>query len=191
MPLSADQIETLRQTKVSAHFTAFEVVRSREHPLLMEQPHPVIMSDCKKFAEEVLEPYRELCCENKPVGVNSWYRNPKLNKAVGGEHNSVHQVFLPDNKIILGLFRGVAVDTVPSCSIYDVFRRTADVDIPELKTVILYPLRGFIHIDSNVTRQERAWMVSLRAKTYTHVPQEWVSRIEEFLREKCDFEVKT
>lgn len=51
-------------------------------------PNPYIKKNLEALIENVLDPVREWY--GKPIYVNSGYRCPELNKAVGGVNNSQH-----------------------------------------------------------------------------------------------------
>lgn len=52
-------------------------------------PNPYIKKNLEALIENVLDPLRE--AYGKPIYVNSGYRSPELNKAVGGVGTSEHQ----------------------------------------------------------------------------------------------------
>lgn len=70
-----------------------------------------------------------------PIKVNSWYRCEELNVAVGGSKTSKHR-------------EGFAVDFVPSGlnlqTAYNTIKNNSSIEFNQL---IIYPSRGFIHID--------------------------------------------
>ena len=66
----------------------------------------------------------------RPIVVNSWFRSPALNKAVGGVQTSAH-------------LRGLAVDFQVSST---EFRRVAKAKIVEYDQAIYYPSRSFMHL---------------------------------------------
>lgn len=126
--------------RLSPHFSMFELCRSDEHPHLVQPPNTVIQYWLTWWARNVLEPLRDRC---GPIRINSGYRNPELNRAVGGEKRSIHQVS------VSGEIVGVATDIVPLKMPIDTALRVIS-EMPELpiRGCIIYPKRGFIHIDS-------------------------------------------
>lgn len=64
--------------------------------------------------------------------INSWYRCPEVNKAVGGSKTSSHM-------------DANAIDFVPKMNLRDAYNKIANSDI-EFDQLIIYPSRGFIHI---------------------------------------------
>lgn len=64
--------------------------------------------------------------------INSWYRCPEVNKAVGGSKTSSHM-------------DANAIDFVPKMNLRDAYNKIANSDI-EFDQLIIYPSKGFIHI---------------------------------------------
>ena len=75
--------------KLTEHFTLEEFTLSSTALALKidNKPEPEHLKNLKKLAE-VMEKVRSLF--NKPIEITSGYRNPKVNKAVGGVPNSAH-----------------------------------------------------------------------------------------------------
>jgi len=129
-----------QNVRLSPHFSMFELCRSDEHPHLVRPPNSVIQYWLTWWARHVLEPLRERI---GPIRINSGYRNPELNRAVGGEKRSIHQVS------VSGMVIGVATDIVPlDIPLAEVLRVIADMPELPIRGCIIYPKRGFIHIDS-------------------------------------------
>jgi Peptidase M15 len=76
-------------TQLSPHFTLEEFTASGTAAQLglSNQPSPDMLARLKKTAEQ-MEQVRALL--GKPITVNSAYRSPAVNKAVGGVPNSAH-----------------------------------------------------------------------------------------------------
>lgn len=76
--------------KLSAHFSLSEFTRSDKARELgiNNQPGILQINHLSKLCEHVLEPLRAHF--GKPVMINSGYRSPALNKAVGGSATSQH-----------------------------------------------------------------------------------------------------
>lgn len=78
-------------TNISEHFSLKEMVESQTARRLKiyEQFNPPadVLANLKALADHILEPLRE---HTGPIKVNSGYRSPKTNKAVGGAKNSQH-----------------------------------------------------------------------------------------------------
>ncbi len=184
--LTEATIKELSQFKLSPNFNAMELLKSSRYPELVVVPYSVVFNELILFAKNGLEEFREACCNNTPVGIDSCYRNPVLNKKVGGELDSVHQVFYP-----LNIYQGVAADVVPrKVSVFEAFSKTPLLKKGTLRGFILYPKRGFIHIDSAVKRKSREWYVSMEKGKYTPIPESEVPNIREWLLDKFKFEVK-
>lgn len=84
---------TSTERKLSTHFTLHELVASQtaKRKNIEEQfsPPEEIIGNLKFLAVNLLEKLRVLN-DNKPLFINSGYRCPRLNKAVGGVSNSQH-----------------------------------------------------------------------------------------------------
>lgn len=72
------------------YFTINELTKSSTASRLHinNTPSQEVKDNLNKLIDNVLDPLRELY--GKPIIVNSGYRCPKLNKAVGGARNSQH-----------------------------------------------------------------------------------------------------
>lgn len=68
---------------LTKNFNWFEV--TREHPQNLTDD---IRANIKKLAVEILQPSRDLL--QKPIHINSWYRNSIYNASIGGASNSQH-----------------------------------------------------------------------------------------------------
>lgn len=68
---------------LTKNFNWWEV--TRQQPQTLPQN---IKDNVKKLANEILQPARDLL--NLSININSWYRDPVHNKAVGGASNSQH-----------------------------------------------------------------------------------------------------
>ena len=55
---------------------------------LENKPNEEQLSNMKEIAEKVFQPLREWV--NGPIKINSFYRSPELNKAIGGSTKSQH-----------------------------------------------------------------------------------------------------
>jgi len=94
--------------KLSEHFSLQEMTKSQtgERKGIENTPGPKEIENLKQLCENVLEKIR--INFGRPVVVNSGYRGPKLNKAIGGARNSQHltgqaaDIEIPgmDNKIL-------------------------------------------------------------------------------------------
>ncbi|MGL5714247.1 MAG: D-Ala-D-Ala carboxypeptidase family metallohydrolase [Cetobacterium sp.] len=72
---------------------------------------------------------------DSPVKVTSWYRCEELNKAVGGSTTSKHK-------------EGFAIDFIPiGCDLHTAYKKIKDEPQIMFNQLIIYPSRGFIHID--------------------------------------------
>lgn len=74
------------------YFTINELTKSSTASRLHinNTPSQEVKDNLNKLIDNVLDPLRELY--GKPIIVNSGYRCPKLNKAIGGARNSQHLI---------------------------------------------------------------------------------------------------
>lgn len=101
--LTKDQENQAHNLKLSENFTLYELIQSRSYPHLVEYPSEDIITKLTYHAKDILQPIRD---EFGVVWVNSGYRNPLLNKAVGGVPDSIHQIYYK------GKYKGTATDIV-------------------------------------------------------------------------------
>jgi zinc D-Ala-D-Ala carboxypeptidase len=82
--------------QLSPHFTLYEL--SRTDVRRSNTPGPPDIANLKRLCETVLEPIRALRVTSNgrypigPLRINSGYRSPDVNRAVGGAPNSAHMV---------------------------------------------------------------------------------------------------
>ena len=94
--------------KLSVHFTLEEMTKSQtaSRKGIDNTPTQEVVENLKLLCENVLEKIRNHF--GRPLTVNSGYRGPKLNKAIGGAKNSQHmtgqaadiEIAGMDNKIL-------------------------------------------------------------------------------------------
>ena len=73
--------------KLSPHFTLGELTKSSSHPEIYNIPSHVAIANLKRvcvWLEELRKRY------NQPIIINSGYRSPQLNRAIGGVATSNH-----------------------------------------------------------------------------------------------------
>lgn len=76
--------------KVSPHFALWELTKSStaKRRGISNKPDARALDRLRLLCEAILEPVRELV--GKPIRVNSGYRSPELNAAIGGSKSSQH-----------------------------------------------------------------------------------------------------
>lgn len=116
--------------KASEHFPWDEVVHT-DTGLENEIPE-TLEANAVRLAEEVLEPLRVLL---GPLTVNSWYRSPGVNKAVGGEERSYHRLAL-------------AADVVPSGNVFNKFKLALTLldELPIDQIIFEHRNSSWIHV---------------------------------------------
>ena len=80
-------IQLNSNAKLSEHFTLGEFTRSGSHPEVYNIPSHEAIANLKRLCvwlEELRARY------NAPIRINSGYRSPQLNRAIGGVSNSNH-----------------------------------------------------------------------------------------------------
>lgn len=75
---------------ISKHITYAEATKSQTaiRKGIDNTPDEATLDRMRLVAEKVFEPLREYF--RMPIGISSFYRSPKLNKAIGGAKNSQH-----------------------------------------------------------------------------------------------------
>jgi len=128
--------------QLSPHFSLAELLHTSTG--LSNDPSPEQVEHLRVLCRDLLEPVRTLL--GVPLRVNSGYRSPQVNAAVGGSPTSQHM-------------RGDAADVVPvGMTAEEAMRRIArEVEAGRLKAadqIILYQSE-FLHLSTNVRpRQE-------------------------------------
>jgi uncharacterized protein YcbK (DUF882 family) len=76
--------------KLTQHFTLEEMTKSQTGARkgIDNTPGPEVVENLKQLCENVLEKIRTNFA--RPITINSGYRGPALNKAIGGAKNSQH-----------------------------------------------------------------------------------------------------
>ena len=125
--------EVPRGTRVSRHFTFGELTVTEHRDFLDEQADapPQARANLHRLAIDVLEPARALV---GPLHVNSGYRCPGLNAAIGGATTSQHM-------------DGLAADVVPlEMDLADAYERLAHSGIAFDQ--LIYEFGRWIHISA-------------------------------------------
>jgi len=118
---------------LSEHFS-LEEVTTTSTGLDNTIPDP-LLENAKRLAETVLEPLRILL---GPLHVNSWYRSPAVNAAVGGENSSYH-------------LQALAVDVVPTGDVTAKFKMALTLlnELPIDQIILEERSSKWIHIGTN------------------------------------------
>lgn len=108
----------LANARLSPHFSLAELTHSETAQRLGidNTPNDATLLNLSRLANTVLEPARAVC--RVPLAVNDGYRCPAVNAAVGGVHDSQHEL-------------GLAADVVPEGldleDAFDLIRKSPDV----------------------------------------------------------------
>jgi len=118
---------------VSEHFEWAEVVTTSTG--LDNEIPETLKPNATRLAETVLEPLRVFL---GPLHIDSWYRSPGVNKAVGGVESSYHRL-------------GLAADVVPNGDILKAFKMAlTHIDELPIDQIILENRHSsWIHIGTN------------------------------------------
>lgn len=78
--------------KVSKNVTFAEATKSQTAVRLgiKNQPNETQLEYMTIVSNEIFEPSREIVCDNKPLGITSFFRSKDLNRAIGGSPWSQH-----------------------------------------------------------------------------------------------------
>ena len=122
-------------TPLSAHFSLEEAITSQTAARLgIENDPPLDVVINMKRAALGMELVRQLL--GQPIHINSWYRSPELNKAVGGKSTSDH-------------LSGFAIDFIcPNYGKPDEIVRAITKSALNYKQVI-YEFNSWVHISFN------------------------------------------
>ena len=150
--LSGAEKTLAKNHNLSSNFTLYELIRSASYPDLVVYPDGDILGMLEDFAKNTLQKIRD---EFGRVSIGSGYRNPELNKKVGGVSDSVHQ-YIIDGEVV-----GKAGDISPdlhNCSLEEMFHWIIDNHKElGLRTAIIYRKnslrsKNFVHLDSRGSR---------------------------------------
>ena len=120
-------------TKLSPHFTLEEVVKTKTG--LSNTPNVVQTNQLRKLCLNILEPVRSVY--NKPLIIDSAFRSPDVNTAVGGVSTSQH---------LLGQAADIHSDYIPARVLYNDIRLLVDNGHFHIGQCIYYPTKNFVHV---------------------------------------------
>jgi zinc D-Ala-D-Ala carboxypeptidase len=126
---------------VTPHFAWAEMLRTdhRDPAILREQANPpqAIQANVASFCQDLLEPVRELTGR---LRINSGYRCPALNAAIGGARTSAHMA-------------GRAADVVPlELGLVEAYERIAGAGLPALDQIIL-EYGAWVHLGASFSER--------------------------------------
>ncbi len=93
---------------LSAHFALEELIATQVRGL-DNTPSPEVCANLTALAKDLLEPVRTIV---GPMHINSGYRSPQVNSAVGGQPNSQHCLGLAADWIPLQISKKEAVSRI-------------------------------------------------------------------------------
>jgi zinc D-Ala-D-Ala carboxypeptidase len=140
--------------KLSENFTLSEMTKSEtalRHGL-PNDPEPDHLENMKKLAEHVLQPVRDHY--GRGVKVNSAYRHPDVNRAVGGSTTSDH---------CKGMAADIEIPGVPNAELAEWIR-----DNCEFRQLILefytpgIPDSGWVHVSYNEADNKKQVLTAMK-----------------------------
>lgn len=139
--------------QLSQHFSLAEATRSDAARMLGIDNSPTIAQHRRnlEYTAQQMERVRRVL-GNRPLIVSSWYRNPTVNRAVGGVSNSAHA-------------QGLAVDfTARGLSVLDACRAlvASDIQFDQL----IYEYHRWVHIGFSRTAPRRQVLHILQGRGY-------------------------
>lgn len=151
--------------QLSKHFSLQEFTYSPTAVArkIRNEPGPEHLANLKLLVEKVLEPIREHF--GKPVKVNSGYRSPALNRAVGGSLTSQHSNGQAADIEIDGIANAVLAQWISENLEYDQL-------ILEFYNPNEGPSSGWVHVSYSSTNNRKEKLIALkngRKTTYTKV----------------------
>ena len=105
---------------------------------------PSVITNLQVLCEKVLQPVRDHF--GKPVVINSGYRSPKLNKAIGGSNKSQHTK---------GEAADIEIPGVDNLEIAKYIQDTLDFDQLILECYTGDPSSGWVHVSYNNNGENR------------------------------------
>lgn len=120
-------------TQLSEHFSLEELTFSEValRQGIDNTPSAEQIENLKRLCQELLEPARILL--GVPMHINSGFRSPKVNAAVGGAHSSAHLAGLAADFVPIGLDQQTA---------FDMLRARAELPVDQ----VLWECRSWIHL---------------------------------------------
>lgn len=165
--LTQVQVTAAKNFMLSKNFSLMELIGSTSKPSLVEWPSEEIIAKLKSHAEDILQPLRD---KFGSIRVTSGYRNPALNRAIGGASNSIHMIYMKDR------YLGTATDIQPmnERDLVKVMKYICE-SIPAVRRIIIYRdcealgiNSPFLHLDRDVRvpAGEAILMEKVDKKTY-------------------------
>jgi hypothetical protein len=137
--------------KLTEHFTLEEMIKSQtgSRKGIDNTPGPEVVANLVDLCVNVLEKIRTHF--GKPITVNSGYRCPKLNKAIGGAKNSQH---------LSGQAADIEVPGIDNLVIFEWIRYNLEYD----QLILEYykedvPDSGWIHVSYNSSRNRKQVLI--------------------------------
>jgi len=146
---------------ITEHFRFYEMTDSTKHPELVPQNRIDAMAYQKQLKYMACAHEEIRAVLGVPLDMSSGYRNPKLNKAVGGGPTSGHT-------------EGLCGDSVPRMDVkkaFEILLQNKD-KLPSVKKVILESFGGaiWLHTEAKTeANQPQKFFTTNNGKTYKEV----------------------
>jgi len=147
--------------KITEHFSFYELTDSKRHPELVPQNRVDAMAYQKQLKYTACAHEEIRAVLGVPLNMSSGYRNPRLNKIVGGSPTSGHT-------------KGLCGDSIPRMDVkkaFEILLRNKD-KLPSVKKVILENFGGdiWLHTEAKVeVNQPQKFYTTTNGKTYMEV----------------------
>ncbi len=127
--------------KISKHITYAEAIHSNtaKRKGIDNTPNPTQLENMKVTAEKVFEPLRAWV--GGPIKVNSFFRSPELNTAIGGSKTSQH---------LLGKAADITIQSLKPIEVFAIIEDLIDFGVMLQGGLGLYDT--FVHYDIRKTR---------------------------------------
>ena len=134
-------------TKLTNHFTLEELVKTKTG--LSNIPNVEQTNQLRILCRNILEPVRSVY--NKPLIIDSAFRSPDVNTAVGGVSTSQH---------LLGQAADIHSDYIPARVLYNDIRLLVDNGHFHIGQCIYYPTKNFVHVSLPSSRHKDEFFIN-------------------------------
>lgn len=136
-----------KQVKLSLHFKLGEMIVTKTG--LENVPNVEQVNNLRLLCREILEPLRSVY--NKPLIIDSAFRSPDVNTAVGGVSTSQH---------LLGQAADIHSDYIPARVLYNDIRLMVDNGHFHIGQCIYYPTKNFVHVSLPSPRHKDEFFIN-------------------------------
>jgi zinc D-Ala-D-Ala carboxypeptidase len=144
-------------TQLSPNFTLAELIRSNTATArgISNVPTAVHQENLRRLVVNVLQPLRDIV--GRPVSINSGYRSPALNRAVGGSTTSQHSH---------GEAADIRVSGMTMMAVAELIRDRLPFDQLILEGIVPgNPNVGWVHVSYREGRLRRSVLTKIRGQS--------------------------